>query len=133
MIKFKDYTFICPHCEHELSNHDGKVVFQTRYGEGFKKQGTIFLSPVIGDYQYDHQPTHTFKKGTKIQFECPKCNESLTSTKNDDFVYIIMKVTPEITFDVYFSRKSGSHRTYVITETGPETYGESPDRIEELH
>tara|TARA_B100000678_G_C17992919_1_gene415664 strand:+ start:193 stop:594 length:402 start_codon:yes stop_codon:yes gene_type:complete len=133
MIKFKDYSFECPHCHHQLSNHDGKVIFQTRYGDQMEKQGTIFLSPVIGDYKYRHEPDFNFAKGTLVQFECPKCSKDLTSTKNSDFVYIVMKVTPEIQFDVYFSRKAGSHKTYVVTENGPETYGESNERIEELH
>lgn len=132
MIKFKDYTFECPHCNHQLNNHEGNVIFQTRFGDDLENTGTIFLSPVIGEYQYRHEPAHTFKHGTHVQFNCPSCKESLTSSKNEDFVQILMKVTSKIGFDVFFSRKAGMHKTFVATENGPESYGDGGDEIEDL-
>ncbi|MEX1002083.1 MAG: hypothetical protein WDZ35_08205 [Crocinitomicaceae bacterium] len=117
---FKNYDFCCPFCNAVLNKKES-VVLKTKRKNG--EEGLIYLSATVGDYEYRHEPDIQFDEGEVLDFLCTACDASLNSKEFSNYGRVKMIVKEEeIEFDVIFSRKSGVHKTYLITEDGIETY-----------
>ena len=62
-------------------------------------------------------PTLRLDEGEIVDFYCPVCHKSLTADDiNSNLVRIIMTDEKKNKFDVYFSRVTGEHSTFKISE-----------------
>lgn len=116
-----EYDYYCPKCDGILSE-ESQVIFSVQREKGEKVK--LFLDPKPGSYNVRCEPEMTFDEGEMVNFHCPHCNDSLESNKYFKFVEIVLKVTESVTFDVFFSRIYGVHKTYVGIEDFEEEYGE---------
>lgn len=115
----QDYNFHCPHCNSTLN--DGKnIVLKTKRTNG--EVGEIKMATSLGNYSYIHTPDVLFEQGEVVDFICTSCNESVNSKEFDSYALLKMRVDENIVFDVLFSRVTGIHKTYLVTEDGIESY-----------
>ncbi len=88
-------------------------------------QGSIFLEPEPGNYEFYTTPPTDFKNGERVVFICPKCKTDLTSQKNKKFAELKMMVNDFISFEALFSTVYGDKRTYIVTQDDVDTYGDA--------
>ncbi len=115
------YDYYCPKCDKMLSENS-KVIFNVRRDNNEKIK--MFLDPKPGSYKIHCQPETNFSLNEQVDFHCPHCEENLKSDKYSKFVEIVLKVTDNVLFDVFFSRVYGDHKTYVGIEDFEEEYGQ---------
>ena len=118
MINQFDYS--CPKCDVKLSKNN-LVLFNVNRNKD--KTVKLFLDPKPLVYSFKCEPKTTFIKDEIVNFSCFNCNVNLQSDKYPNFLYIVLKVTDKVVFDVFFSRIYGDHRTYVGIEDFEEEYG----------
>jgi hypothetical protein len=115
------YNYYCPKCNDKL-DQDSKIVLNLLKINGEKAK--IFLDPKPHSYKVNCEPKISFKKNELVEFICPSCNINLASVEYNKFACIILKVTENVIFEVFFSRIYGDHRTFVGIEDFKEEYGD---------
>jgi hypothetical protein len=116
-----EYDYYCPSCDKKLSENNEVVFNVVRLNNSVLK---IYLEPKPRSYKFRSEHSVSFKEKEVVDFCCPHCKTNLVSKKYPNFVKIILKVTHNVLFDVYFSRIHGDHRTYVGIEDFEEEYGD---------
>ena len=115
-----EYDYYCPKCDGVLSDNNQVIFLAERIkGEMVK----LFLDPKPGSYNVRCEPETEFDNGEIVDFLCTHCSTSLSSEKYSKFVEIVLKVTDNVVFDVFFSRVYGDQTTYVGIEDFEEEYG----------
>jgi hypothetical protein len=112
--------FICPKCKGYL-NVGNNVIFSIK--NKARPFGIILLSPILGDYKYEVNPSYQILSGEEFEFYCPNCHKLLSISGNDNLVEIIMTENDDNAHSVIFSRKAGEKCTYKISEGRITNYG----------
>lgn len=118
------WTYSCPHCE-ALLNPEEHVVLRAeredhRFLAGFHSE--------LGNYEVDLPPGESMPKGTRWDFSCPVCDQSLVSEVSEDLCALDVHTAGE-THRVYFSRIAGEEATFTISAEGLlNDYGIHTDR-----
>lgn len=124
------YEYHCPHCKENLRAKEG-IEFHTKNEQG--EMRSIFLDPDLGKYDFYYDYSHVFKENERIDFSCPHCEASLQSSKHSDYAEVWMVVSPDVKFEVLFSRLYGVKRTYIVMEDYVEKHGEDMLDFDELY
>ena len=119
-MKFDKYSFFCIDCNEQL-DVDSTIMLDTKRENG--DVGKIRIPTSFGNYEYLHEPKINFIKNELIEFSCPHCHSIIHSAVKPNFVNMIMRVEKQFDFEILFSRQSGVHKTYIVTEDGIESYG----------
>ncbi len=108
-------TFYCPYCDQKLTVLDGSAIhfvglIKTRE---FECSATFLLPSALGIYDTFTDSSIKVKEGTKVDFRCPKCNDSFTSSYDDDLAEIKMIDDDEHEYVAIFNRIYGKHSTFL--------------------
>jgi uncharacterized protein YbaR (Trm112 family) len=118
-------SFICPYCKGHLKVGD-EVIFKVR---NLKKElGLVLLSAQIGNYNCMKNPEFNIKKGEALDFYCPLCNHSLSTSIGENLIHVVMLDKQRVEHNIYFSRISGEKSTYQVTDDKVIATGEHADR-----
>lgn len=117
------WGYTCPHCHDVLNREDTIMLYATRGGEMI----VMGLHPMPGNYGVSLPGGYELEPGSRWDFSCPSCRESLVSDLNPDLCCLDM-VTKDVRHRVYFSRVAGEHATFVIGAEDIERHGEHVDR-----
>lgn len=129
-MSMKDNDYICPKCKGHL-NVGGYLVFATKTKR--KHKGLLLLNPKVGEYKYKNHPKFQLEKGEMVDFECPICQEDLTSQKNGDYAMIYMIGEEDHSeYELYFSKVAGKKSTYLVAHDNVESFGEDAIDFEEF-
>ena len=118
-------SFICPYCRGHLKV-GGKVVFRVRNPK--KDCGILLLSHQIGNYNSVKHPEFEYSSGDALEFFCPLCSHSLSTTIDENLIYVVMVDDQKVEHNIYFSRISGERSTYQVTGDTVTATGEHSDR-----
>jgi hypothetical protein len=118
-------SFICPYCRGHLKVGD-KVIFRVRNKK--KDYGMLLLSPQIGNYDSVKNPEFEYKTGEALEFYCPLCSHSLSTTIDENLIFVVMVDNLRVEHNIYFSRISGERSTYQVTGDNVRAAGEHADR-----
>jgi hypothetical protein len=117
--------YACPHCEVNL-NPSVKIVLVA----GFRgRKGLILMSPLPGNYRFvcDKTLAETMETGAMVSFYCPVCGADLTAPSNQDFAELHLIGAGRKPRRVQFSRRHGTHATFVIAGEEVAAYGDDSD------
>ena len=117
------WNYSCPHCAGILSREDSIMLIAT-HGED---RIIIGFHPAPGNYEISLPPGYVIEEGSRWEFFCPLCHESLVSDVSEELCCLVM-VTKDMRHRVYFSRTAGDHATFVISAEGIERHGEHAER-----
>jgi hypothetical protein len=117
--------FICPHCRGHLKVGD-RVIFKVRNLK--KKFGLLLLSPQIGNYDSMKHPEFEYKMGDPLEFYCPLCSHMLSTTIDENLIFVVMVDDQRVEHNIYFSRISGEKSTYQVSGDTVTASGEHADR-----
>jgi hypothetical protein len=117
--------FACPHC-HAVLNPSVKILLVVGHK---RRKGMILLSPQPGNYKYicDESFEENLQVGDKLKFSCPVCSKSMTSSRNKNFVAMVMTTPGQEPQRVEFSRLYGKNATFVYDSDGVKAYGDDVD------
>jgi hypothetical protein len=115
-IKYK-----CPHCNGYL-NWKEDVLFSVFGKDG--NGGLIALHPDIGNYSASAFSGFCPEEGVALEFYCPVCHASLTSSYHQNLVKVIMIDDEDREFTILFSKKTGEQSTYKIIGESMEIFGD---------
>ena len=104
--------FVCPHCHGHLKVGD-QIIFRVRNSK--KKFGLLLLSPLIGNYDSVKHPDFDYKEGEALDFYCPICSHILSTSIDDNLIFVVMVDDQRVEHNIYFSRISGEKSTYQVT------------------
>jgi hypothetical protein len=111
-----------------LLNPEERVVLRA------EREGHRFLAgfhPQPGNYEVELPPGEEMAPGTRWDFVCPVCDESLVSELSDDLCALDVHLPGE-THRVYFSRIAGEEATFMVSAEGLlRDYGIHTDRYVE--
>lgn len=117
--------FICPYCRGRLKVAE-QVIFKVR--NKHKKYGLLLLSPQIGNYDSVKDPEFEYKTGDALEFYCPLCSHVLSTTIDENLIFVVMVDSHGVEHNIYFSRISGEKSTYQVTDDTVVAAGEHADR-----
>ena len=129
--------FICPHCNGHLKVGDS-IIFRVRNKK--KKFGLLLLHPKIGNYDSIKHPDFEYIQGEALNFYCPICSHELSTSVDENLIFVVMRDNQELEHDIYFSRIMGEHSTYKVTgdtvmatgeHSGKYTYFSMSDRFKQ--
>jgi len=120
-------TYLCPHCHANL-NPNVKIVLLASHR---RRKGLILLSPQPGNYKYvwDEHLAEVVTPGVKVTFSCPVCHADLTSKANRDFAELFLDSPDKKPKRVLFSRKHGTHATFIEKGDVFAGYGEDVEEF----
>lgn len=118
-------SFICPYCRGHL-DVDEKVIFRVRNQN--KAYGLLLLSPQIGNYDCAKNPQFAYKSGEALEFYCPLCSHTLSTTIDENLIFVVMVDNQKVEHNIYFSRISGEKSTYQVTGDKVVAAGEHSER-----
>jgi transcription elongation factor Elf1 len=130
--------FICPHCGGHLKVGD-RIIFRVRNAK--KKYGLLLLSPQIGNYNSVKHPQFEYSEGEALDFYCPICSHILSTTIDENLIFVVMVDNHGVEHNIYFSRIMGEQSTYqvsgdTVTATGEHsgkyTYFSMSDRFRQF-
>ena len=123
------WKYSCPHCEASL-NPEERVVLRVENGEQRFLAG---FHPQPGNYEVDLPPGEEMESGSRWEFFCPVCEQSLTSELSEDLSALDVHSAGQ-SHRVYFSRIAGEEATFVVSAEGLlEDHGIHTDRyLEQL-
>ena len=118
-------SYHCPKCD-SLLNPNVRVVLIARYGD---KQGIVLMSSQLGNYQVicDKGFCHGVAKGDAVEFCCPVCHSSLTSSAHQNFSEVKVVNTENSGHQpclLRFSRISDEHATFLYDGDSVREFGE---------
>ena len=127
-----EMCFACPKCLTNL-NPNVRVILIAQRGD---TRGLMLLSPRLGDYNFkcDRKLNGLIKDGDAVEFFCPVCHESLTSSKDETFATLLatdksaVETKPK---KVRFSCICNEHATFVYDQDSVETFGKDTERYYE--
>jgi len=117
------WSYTCPHCRAVL-NRDDTIMLNASCGD---EEIIIGLHPTPGNYRISLPPGYEIEPGSRWDFSCPSCRESLISELSSELCCLEM-VTKDVRHRVYFSRTAGEHATFVISAEGIERHGKHANR-----
>jgi len=120
------YDYHCPKCDYKLSENN-QVIFTIKRDNG--EQAVLHLDAKPGSYLSNCDPKINFNEKEIIDFHCPKCDVNLKSDKYARFVEIILRVSPKVDMEVFFSRVHGVRQTFVGIEDFEEEYGDKIAKV----
>lgn len=103
-----------------------QIIFRVRNTK--KKYGLLLLSPLIGNYDSIKHPEFEYKTGTALEFFCPLCSKELSTTIDDNLIFVVMIDNQGVEHNIYFSRISGEKSTYQVSGDTVMATGEHSDR-----
>ena len=103
-----------------------KVIFSVRNQK--KKVGLLLLSAQIGNYKSEKNPEFIYHKGEALDFYCPLCSHSLSTTIGENLIHVVMLDEQRVEHNIYFSRISGEKRTYQVKDDKVIATGEHADK-----
>lgn len=118
-------SFICPFCKGHLKVGD-KVIFRVRNQK--KDFGLLLLSAQIGNYNSVKNPEFKYQKGEALEFYCPLCSHTLSTTIDKNLIFVVMLDDQKVEHNIYFSRISGEKSTYQVTGDTVVATGEHADK-----
>jgi len=118
-------SFICPYCKGHLKVGD-EVIFRVRNQK--KDLGLVLLSAQIGNYGSVKSPEFKYNKGEALDFYCPLCSHSLSTSFGENLIHVVMLDKKRVEHNIYFSRISGEKSTYKVTDDKVIATGEHADR-----
>ena len=118
-------SFICPYCRGHLKVGD-QVIFRVRNQK--KDFGLLLLSPQVGNYDSLKNPEFEYQTGEALYFYCPLCSHTLSTTIDDNLIFVVMVDEQRVEHNIYFSRISGEKSTYQVTDDTVTATGEHSDR-----
>jgi len=123
-------SYHCPLCD-ALLNPNIRVVLIARYAD---KQGIVLMSSQLGDYQVicDKGFCHDVAKGDIIDFCCPVCHGSLTSSSHENFAELRIINTENARQQpclLRFSRVSEEHATFLYDGDSMREFGEEAEKF----
>ena len=130
--------FICPHCRGHLKVGD-RIIFRVRNQK--KKCGLLLLSPLIGNYDSVKHPKFEYKEGEPLDFYCPLCGHILSTSIDENLIFVVMIDDQGVEHNIYFSRIVGEESTYKVTgdrvmatgeQSGKYTYFSMSDRFRQF-
>jgi hypothetical protein len=107
------WTYCCPHCR-EILNPDQTVILVAELED---RRFLAGLHPEPGNYHMHLPPDVEMPAGTRWDFSCPVCRESLTTDLSEDLCALDMRTGGQ-PHRVYFSRVAGEQATFVVTAEG---------------
>jgi transcription initiation factor IIE alpha subunit len=114
-------NYICPNCKGHL-RVGNYLVFATKTEN--KHKGMILMSPVVGNYEYEHHEKFILNEGEKVNFYCPICHSDLTSAVNSDYAMVHMVCEEDgAEYELYFSKLKGNKSTYLVANDTVESFG----------
>jgi predicted RNA-binding Zn-ribbon protein involved in translation (DUF1610 family) len=124
------HRYHCPKC-HALLNPNVRVVLIAHH-DGMR--GIVLMSSQLGDYQVicDMGLCRAIGRGEVVDFHCPVCGESLTSTLYPNFSELVVMSAehPERGPNLLrFSRVCGEHATFLYDGATVKEYGEEAARF----
>jgi len=118
------WTYSCPMCAALLNPGERVVLCAEREDHRF----LAGFHPQPGNYEVELPPGEEMPVGTRWNFFCPVCEQSLTSDLSDELCALDVHMAGE-THRVYFSRTAGEEATFVVTAEGLlKDYGIHTDR-----
>lgn len=117
------WTYSCPKCEAML-NPDETVVLVGEFGP---HRILVGFHPEPGSYRAFLPPGFEMEAGSRWDFRCPVCGESIVSEIAPDLCALDM-ATQGVRHRLFFSRTAGEHATFVVSAEGIQTHGEHADR-----
>lgn len=118
-------SFICPYCRGHLKVGD-QLIFRVRNQK--KEYGLLMLSPLIGNYDSVKNPDFEYHTGDALQFYCPLCSHLLSTSIDENLIFVVMVDEQKVEHNIYFSRISGEKSTYQVTDDTVIARGEHADR-----
>lgn len=117
------WTYSCPKCEANL-NPDQTIILTAAHGE---RKILIGFHPQPGNYQIHLPPGVTVEEGSRWDFFCPVCQQSLVSDQSEDLCALQM-LEEGSQHQVLFSRIAGEKVTFVVADRRVEAqYGAHAD------
>jgi hypothetical protein len=118
-------VYACPHCEANL-NPSVKIVLVAEYRG---RKGLILMSPLPGNYRFvcDRALAETLQDGAMVTFRCPVCGADLVAPGNRDFAELHLVAAGRKPRRVQFSRRHGTHATFVIAGEEVVAYGDDSE------
>jgi len=101
---------------------EDRIIFKVRNYK--KKFGLLLLSPQIGNYNSVKHPEFDYKTGDALEFFCPLCSHALSTTINENLIFVLMIDNQGVEHNIYFSRISGEKSTYQVTGDSVTATGE---------
>lgn len=118
------WTYSCPHCE-ALLNPEENVVLRA---ENADRRFLAGFHPQPGNYEVELPPGEEMAPGTRWEFFCPVCEQSLVSELSDDLCALDVHSGGDA-HRVFFSRVAGEEATFVVSAEGMlRDYGIHTDR-----
>ena len=117
--------YVCPHCGAVL-NPNVKIILVVHHRG---RRGLILLSPQPGNFKFVLDPgvEATLKPGVAVTFACPACAVDLTSRADRQFAELNLVVPGQEPRRVEFSRRYGTHATFIVSGDQVKAYGEDVD------
>jgi hypothetical protein len=107
-----DNFFVCPHCRGHLKVGD-QIVFRVRNQK--RKFGLLLLSAQIGNYDSLKHPDFEYKTGEALEFYCPLCSHILSTSIDENLIFLLMVDNHGLEHNIYFSRISGERSTFQVS------------------
>jgi hypothetical protein len=73
-------------------------------------------------------PDFEYKSGEALEFYCPLCSHTLSTTINENLIFVVMVDNQKVEHNIYFSRISGEKSTYQVTGDTVTATGEHSER-----
>lgn len=105
-----EYNYHCPSCSHKL-NQNSDLHFLASHNTADKSK--LLLSKEPGVYGYKSTHELQISNGDRIRFYCEKCEMELESKSRPYFVEILLVVSNDVSFKLFFSPVCGEKKTYV--------------------
>ncbi len=120
-------VYVCPHCGVNL-NPSVKIIL---VAEHRGRKGLILLSPLPGNYRFvcDRALAETMEVGALVKFLCPVCGADLTAAGRRDFAELHLVTTDRKPRRLQFSRRHGTHATFVIAGEEVVAYGDDSEEF----
>ena len=124
-------SYMCPKCKTNL-NPNIRVILIAKRGD---KRGLMLLSPRLGDYDFkcDRELNGLIRAGDAVEFLCPVCHESLTSSEGEHFAELLA-IDPANhepkTKIVRFSCICNEHATFIYDEDSVNSFGKDNEKYQ---
>ena len=123
------WEYSCPKCQGML-NPGGEIILSASHDDA---KVLIGMHPQPGKYEISLPPNVFCEDGTKWDFSCPLCQESLRTKADTNLCELGLLVDGE-SLRILFSRIAGDHATFVLHEKEvKEKHGEDADRYDPFH
>jgi len=124
-------VYLCPHCGANL-NPSVKIILLVAHR---RRKGLILLSPQPGNFKFvcDQHVAEVVRSGARVNFHCPVCQADLTSGVHAGFAELYRDVGGRVPERVFFSRKFGTHATFVTKGDVVAAFGDDADEFAKVN